>query len=202
MKPAFPKLGLLCCVSLLCLLGSATSARADAVTFTPNSGTAGDGQTFSFTLSLTTTHPFFGFSFYLDASAANSFSITGETAASASPIKDPNFVGSFPVLLSVSGNSPDFGYTSTGTTDIAAGTYTIGTVSVAVGPSVPRGTFTLTTTTGISGSEYNDAEGNVYDLPQATYTIAVPEPAAVAPLLCLMGAVLYRPRRRPVATSW
>jgi len=198
-KPAQRLLGASCCFIVALLLGSAGFARGDSLTFSPTSSTAGDGQSFSFTVTLNTTHAFYGFSLYLESSAASSFSVTGETAATSSPITDPNFIGSFPVLLTTTANSPDFGYSSTGTTDISAGTYTIGTITIAVAASVPVGTFTINTTTGITGSEYNDAEGDIFLLPEATETVSVPEPTTAALIVCILAAILPRRSKASIA---
>jgi hypothetical protein len=159
---------------------TAGRAFADSLTFSPASTSAGDGQSFSFEITLTTTHPFYGFSLYLESSVDNAFSVTGETAAATSPITDPNFVGSFPVYLTTAANSPDFGYSSTGVSNIAAGSYSIGTITISVASNVPHGTFTISTTTGVSGSECNDTQGDIYPLPQATETISVPEPQTLS----------------------
>ena len=180
-------LWILCACLLLCDCNAAT---ADSLVFSPTSGNAAAGGTFSFTVSLNTTHPFYGFDLYLDASAGNSFSVTGEGVAASSPITSSNFVGSFPVLLTTSGNSPDFGYSSTGTSDIAAGNYTIGTLTLSVGANVPKGSFIIDTTTGASGCEYGDIEGHTYQLPQASYTLSVPEPGGVPLALVLTASIV------------
>jgi hypothetical protein len=156
---------------------------------------AGDGQSFSFSVTLTTTHPFYGFSLFLESSAANAFSVTGETAAGNSPITDPNFVGSFPVLLTTAANSSNFAYSSTGISNIAAGSYSIGTLTISVGSNVSHGSSTITTTTRVTGSEYNDVAGNIYPLPQATETVTVPEPTPVA-AMAILAAFLYLPEGR------
>lgn len=182
-----------CCITV--------SAQADSLSFSPAGSTAGDGGTFSFNVTLNTSHPVYDFSLYLEASAASDFSVTKETVAGASPLTDNNFIGTYPVLLSTTANSPDFGYGASGTTDIPAGSYAIATLTITVGPSVPHGTFTISTTTGLSGSEYNDAEGNIYDLPQATETVSVPEAAASMPLLCL-AMLLPISGRSPARDLW
>jgi len=176
-------------------LAAPSFAMADTLVFSPTSGIALPGQSVSFNVALDASEPFYGFSMYLDASAANAFNVTGQTSLNGNPITDPNFVGSFPTLIPTTGNSADLGYTSTGINDIAAGSYSIESLTISVGANVPPGIYTLATTTGVTGSEYNDAEGDEYDLPASSYTIYVPEPSTAA-LLGVVTLALF-PVRRP-----
>jgi hypothetical protein len=173
-------------------------ARGGTIVFTPSNPMAMPGQNFSFDVSLDATSPFFGFSLYLDSSAANDFNVVSQTTLPASPLTDPNFDGLFPYLIPTSGNSSDLGYTSNGTSDTAAGNYLIESVTMSVASGTPTGMYTFATTTGATGSEYNDAEGNEYDLPAASFTlnVSVPEPCTAAILgTAALGALAVRRRK-------
>ncbi|HUB27725.1 MAG TPA: hypothetical protein VL992_20035 [Tepidisphaeraceae bacterium] len=176
-------------------------ARGAAIVFTPGSATAMPGQNFSFDVSLDASSPFFGFSMYLDSSTASEFNVVSQTTLAGSPLTDPNFTDDFPILLPATGNSSDLGYTSNGTSDTAAGDYGIESLTVSVPADLPTGQYTFTTTTGVTGSEYNDAETDEYDLPAATFTltVAVPEPCTLAIAVgAAIGALAVRRRRAVV----
>ncbi len=165
----------------------------------PTSITLNPGQSFSLNVALNSDVQLSGLSYYLQSSIDGKFSVLGETLDGNSPLTDPNFISTFPVLLS-SINSPDFGYgKQDASTNAAAGAYPINSLSLLVDATTLPGTYTIFTSTS-SGIATTVAPPTLETFTNmassAVYTVnVVPEPASCV-LLASGGLAVALWRRR------
>src|SRR5690348_2715639 len=124
----------------------ASESRADTIAFSPSTKTVAPNGSFSVDVLLTTTHPFSGFSLYLNESTANTFNVTAESLPAGSPFApaDSNLTGSSPWSVPTSGSTFDFGYTS-GTNFAAANNLAVATLTFQALPAaLLNQTYTIT----------------------------------------------------------
>lgn len=205
-----------------CLLLMAGLVRANAVlsfndnSGTPNAGSYAAGSSFSFDITLSIANSggdpvpdANSISYWFETSAANNsyFKITNRNLTGSS-FSDPQSSPTYPVAIVAGGDAFDLGAsTPTNTTVATNNSYFVATLSLAIDPSTPAGTYTISTTTFNSNVNHanttavGDSGFGRHEPAAAVYTITVvPEPATLS-LLALSGLgsfgmnVLRRRRR-------
>ncbi len=191
-----------------CLLLMAGLVRANAVisfndnSGTPNAGSYAPGSSFSFDISLNIQNSGSdpvpdanSISYWFETSAANNsyFKITNRNLTGSS-FTDPQSSPTYPVAIVAGGDAFDLGASTPSSTSVATNnSYFIATLSLAIDPSTPAGTYTIFTTTNSSNANHanttavGDSSFGRHEPVAAVYTITVvPEPATLS-LLGLSG---------------
>jgi len=177
----------------------ASNAKADLITFVPNPVSTGSSQSFNVTVQVTTTHPFSGFSLFLNSTASNLFKVTAVAPAAGSPFVAGDFAQSGgaapPWTIPSSGGSVDLGFSQVAQ-NFAAGTYDVETLTIQP-QGLSTGQYSISTTTSTSFTQLvNGFPTDVLPRPPvATLTVNVPEPASLG-VLGLAGVMMLVRRRK------
>ncbi len=168
----------------------------------PSAGTYTPGSSFTFDITLSVANsgtdpvanPINSISYWFETSALNNgyFSITNRNLTGSS-FSDPQSTA-FPQSIVAGGNANDLGATTPTNTSVATdNSYFIATITLAIAPNTPAGTYTISTTNINSNPDHSktstvgDTNFTRHNIAAATYTITVvPEPATLS-LLALSG---------------